>query len=42
MTSLPCSTPASSGATGFWNLIPLIGTIIWFVKVQGAMNNLYE
>ena len=31
-----------SGVTGFWNLIPLIGFIIWVVKVQGAMNRLYE
>jgi hypothetical protein len=31
-----------SGVTGFWNLIPLIGFIIWVVKVQGAMNHLYE
>lgn len=30
------------GVTGFWNLIPLIGFIIWVVKVQGAMNRLYE
>ena len=32
----------SRGVTGFWNLIPLIGWIIWVVKVQGAMNRLYE
>ena len=25
--------------TGFWNLIPLIGWIIWIVKVQDAMND---
>jgi hypothetical protein len=31
-----------SGVTGFWNLIPLIGFIIWVVKVQGSMNRLYE
>jgi hypothetical protein len=30
------------GVTGFWNLIPLVGFIIWVVKVQGAMNRLYE
>ena len=30
------------GVTGFWNLIPLIGFIIWVVKVQNAMNRLYE
>ena len=26
------------GVTGFWNLIPLVGFIIWVVKVQGAIN----
>jgi hypothetical protein len=31
-----------SGVTGFWNLIPIIGFIIWVVKVQGAMNRIYE
>jgi len=31
-----------SGATGFWNLIPLIGFIIWIVKVQGALNRAWE
>jgi len=31
-----------SGATGFWNLIPLIGWIIWIVKVQGALNRVWE
>ena len=30
------------GVTGLWNLIPLVGFIIWVVKVQGAMNRLYE
>jgi Domain of unknown function (DUF4234) len=31
-----------SGVTGFWNLIPLIGFIIWVVKVQGALNRAWE
>ncbi len=30
------------GVTGFWNLIPLIGTIIWIVKVQNALNEFWE
>jgi amino acid transporter len=30
------------GTTGFWNLIPLIGTIIWYLKVQGALNTHWE
>jgi Domain of unknown function (DUF4234) len=31
-----------SGVTGFWNLIPLIGFIIWTIKVQGALNRRWE
>jgi len=31
-----------SGITGLWNLIPLIGTIIWIFKVQNAMNRKWE
>jgi len=27
-----------SGVTGLWVLIPLVGAIIWVVKVQGALN----
>lgn len=34
--------PPVSGLTGFWNLIPLIGGIIWIVKVQNAMNRRWE
>jgi hypothetical protein len=28
--------------TGLWNLIPLIGSIVWLVKVQGALNSYWE
>ena len=31
-----------TGLTGFWNLIPLVGWIIWIVKVQDAMNDRWE
>jgi hypothetical protein len=31
-----------TGMTGFWNLIPLVGGIIWIVKVQNAMNRRWE
>jgi uncharacterized protein DUF4234 len=34
--------PPVSGKTGFWMLIPLIGFIIWVVKVQGALNRFWE
>jgi preprotein translocase subunit SecY len=34
--------PPVSGKTGFWMLIPLIGLIIWIVKVQGALNRFWE
>ncbi len=30
------------GVTGFWNLIPLVGFIIWIVKVQNALNEYWE
>jgi hypothetical protein len=30
------------GVTGFWNLIPILGGIIWIVKVQGALNRRWE
>jgi hypothetical protein len=28
--------------TGLWFLLPLIGSIIWFVKVQGALNEYWK
>jgi len=31
-----------SGVTGFWTFIPLIGFIIWIIKVQGALNQRWE
>ena len=34
--------PPVSGKTGFWMLIPLLGFIIWVVKVQGALNRFCE
>ena len=27
-----------SAMTGFWLLLPLLGPIVWFVKVNGALN----
>ena len=30
------------GITGLWFLLPLIGTIVWFVKVQGALNRYWQ
>ncbi len=30
------------GTTGLWNLLLIIGTVIWFVKVQGALNRYWE
>jgi hypothetical protein len=30
-----------SGVTGFWMLLPLVGWIIWIVKVQGALNRFW-
>jgi hypothetical protein len=31
-----------TGLTGFWVLIPIVGGIIWIVKVQNAMNARWE
>jgi Domain of unknown function (DUF4234) len=31
-----------TGLTGFWTLIPLVGLIIWLIKVQGALNVRWE
>jgi hypothetical protein len=33
--------PPVSTATGAWILLPLVGFIIWAVKAQGAMNDLW-
>jgi hypothetical protein len=30
------------GVTGLWFILPLIGNIVWFVKVQGALNRYWE
>lgn len=34
--------PKVSAVTGLWVLLPLIGSIIWFVKVNGALNEYWE
>ena len=31
-----------TGWTGLWMLLPLVGGIVWFVKVQGALNRYWE
>ncbi|TMJ97863.1 MAG: DUF4234 domain-containing protein [Actinobacteria bacterium] len=30
------------GTTGLWWLLPIIGHIVWFVKVQNALNRYWE
>ena len=30
------------GLTGLWFLLPLVGNIVWFVKVQRALNRYWE
>lgn len=30
------------GITGLWILLPLIGSIVWFVKVQGQLNDYWR
>jgi hypothetical protein len=31
-----------SGVYGLWFLLPLIGPLIWFIQVQGALNRYWE
>jgi hypothetical protein len=31
-----------TGNTGWWILLPIAGAIVWFVKVQGALNRYWE
>jgi hypothetical protein len=31
-----------SGWTGLWFLLPIVGAIVWFVKIQGALNRYWE
>ena len=31
-----------SGWTGLWLLLPIIGAFVWFIKVQGALNQYWE
>jgi hypothetical protein len=33
--------PPVTGITGLWILLPLVGAIVWFVKVQGALNRFW-
>ena len=30
------------GITGLWFILPVVGMIVWFVKVQGALNRYWE
>lgn len=34
--------PKVSPVTGLWVLLPLIGSIVWFVKVNGALNEYWR
>lgn len=31
-----------SGATGFWVLLPILGSFVWLWKVQGRLNDYWE
>jgi uncharacterized BrkB/YihY/UPF0761 family membrane protein len=31
-----------TGWTGLWFLLPIVGGIVWFVKIQGALNRYWE
>jgi hypothetical protein len=34
-------TPPVTGKTGFWMFLPLVGYVVWIVKVQGALNRFW-
>ena len=34
--------PPVTALTGLWFLLPFIGNIVWYVKVQGALNHRWE
>jgi len=34
--------PPVSAMTGLWVLLPLVGAIIWIVKVQGSLNDYWD
>lgn len=34
--------PPVKAVTGFWLLLPLVGFVIWVLKVQGALNARWE
>jgi len=31
-----------TGWTGLWVLLPIVGAIVWFVKIQGSLNRYWE
>lgn len=31
-----------SGWTGLWFLLPIIGAFVWFIKIQGGLNQYWE
>jgi hypothetical protein len=31
-----------TGWTGLWQFLPIVGQIVWFVKVQGALNRYWD
>ena len=31
-----------SGWTGLWLLLPIVGAIVWFVKIQGGLNRYWQ
>ena len=33
--------PPFTAWVGLWNLLPIVGQIVWFVKVQGALNRFW-
>jgi hypothetical protein len=36
------ATSPVRGLTGLWLLLPIVGSFVWFVKVQGALNRYWR
>jgi hypothetical protein len=42
MYDLDGRTKPFTGWTGLWLLLPIIGAFVWFIKVQGALNDYWQ
>ena len=42
MYDLDGRTKPFTGWTGLWLLLPIVGAFVWFIKVQGALNDYWQ